>query len=91
MGLTNVDIADWSSFDNVKDWWHHMVGVNANVRKGLASVVMLVSWEIWNERNARVFRNVSSMPYVITSRIKTEARLWGLAGAKHLSSLIPRE
>ena len=33
---------------------------------------MLVSWEIWNEQNARVFRMVSSMPNVITSRIKAE-------------------
>jgi hypothetical protein len=91
MGLTGVDITDWSSFDNVNDWWHHLVGVNGNVRKGLASLVMLVSWEIWNERNARVFRKVSSMPNVITSRIKAEVRLWGLAGAKRLSSLMPRE
>ena len=74
MGLTGVDITDWSSFDNVNDWWHYMVGVNDNVRKGLASLVMLVSWEIWNERNARVFRMVSSMPNVITSRIKAEDR-----------------
>ena len=91
MGLTSVDITDWSSFDNVNDWWHQMIGVNGNVRKGLASLVMLVSWEILNERNARVFRMVSSMPNVITSRIKVEVRLWGLAGAKRLSSLMPRE
>ena len=91
MGLTGVDITNWSSFNSVNDWWHHMVGVNGNVRKGLASLVMLVSWEIWNERIARVFRMVSSMPNVITSRIKAEVRLWGLAGAKRLSSLMSRE
>ena len=90
MGLTGVDITDWSSFDNV-NWWHQMVGANGNVRKGLASLIMLVSWEIWNERSARVFRKVSSMPNVITSRIKAKVRLGGLAGAKHLSYLMPRE
>ena len=58
MGLTGGDITDFSILDNVNDWLHYIVGVNDNVRKGLASVVMLVSWEIWNEQIGRVFRNI---------------------------------
>ena len=60
-------------------------------RKVLASVMMLVSWEIWKERNARIFRNAATPTTIIVTRIKEEAHMWTLAGAKHLSSLMLRE
>jgi hypothetical protein len=53
-------------------------------RKGLASLALLTVWEIWKERNARVFRHKSSPSFVILDKIKCEARLWVLAGAKRL-------
>jgi hypothetical protein len=52
---------------------------------------MLTSCEIWNERNARVFRNVSSMPMVVEAKIEGDAALWSAAGATHLGSIMPRE
>jgi hypothetical protein len=60
-------------------------------RKGLASLVLLTVWEIWKERNARVFRHKLSPTFVILDKIKCEARLWVLAGAKRLGELIPGE
>jgi hypothetical protein len=60
-------------------------------RKSFASLLMLTTWEIWIERNARVFRNVAAMPSVVFSKIKGEASLWSSAGAKHLGSIMPRE
>lgn len=68
-----------------------MVNANGSVRKGVSSMVMLASWEIRKVRNARAFRNMESMPGVIASRIKAESTLWGLAGPKHLRSLMSRE
>jgi hypothetical protein len=38
--------------------------------KDLASLALLVSWEIWNERNERVFRDKLAPPMVILDRIK---------------------
>jgi hypothetical protein len=52
---------------------------------------MLVAWEIWNERNARTFKNKSTLPAIIFDRIKSEARTWVVAGAKHLGLLIAGE
>ena len=52
---------------------------------------MLVTWEVWKERNARVFQHVCRLPSVLVEAIKAEARLWIIAGAKHLGSLMPRE
>jgi hypothetical protein len=60
-------------------------------RKGLASLVLLTIWEIWKERNARVFRNKLLPSFVILEGIKCEARLWVLAGAKRLGDLMPGE
>jgi hypothetical protein len=39
-------------------------------KKIMASAIMLVSCELWNERNARVFHNKSSVPSIIVGKIK---------------------
>jgi hypothetical protein len=33
----------------------------------------------------------STMPTLVVSKIKEEARLWSIAGAKHLGSIMPEE
>ena len=60
-------------------------------RKAIASLAMLIAWEIWMERNTRVFRNEHSTFARVVAKIKEEANLWSLAGAKALSILMPRE
>ena len=44
-------------------------------RKAMASLTMLVSWTIWNERNARIFRNKFNPPNILFIIIKSEAKL----------------
>jgi hypothetical protein len=65
-----------------------MVFAHGGRRKVMASLLMLVTWEIWNETNVRTFKNVSTMPTMIFDRIKSEGRTWVIAGAKHLGLLI---
>jgi hypothetical protein len=60
-------------------------------RKALASLTLLIVWEIWNERNARVFRNKQFPSLIILDKIKVEARLRMIAGAKKLGSILPGE
>lgn len=57
--------------------------------KGLRSATTLVCWEIWKERNARVFNKKSTMPSVLVDKIKDEGRAWIAAGAKHFAQLVP--
>jgi hypothetical protein len=52
---------------------------------------MLVNWEIWYERNARVSRSNTSNMIMVISKIKEEVTLSSLAGAKALSNVMPRE
>lgn len=61
---------------------------NRDNRKGMASLAMLVVWEIWNEHNARVFNNKFTMTGYIFYRIREEACIWVKATAKRLSNLM---
>ena len=42
--------------------------------------VLLVSWEVWKERNARIFRNEVSTVATIAKRIHDEGSHWIEAG-----------
>jgi hypothetical protein len=76
---------------NIKDWWSEGIHKKGSPVKAMASLAMLISWEIWNERNARIFWNYFSTNDMVISRIKDEAMLWCLAGAIALCNIMPRE
>jgi hypothetical protein len=60
-------------------------------KKALASLAMLVSWEQWIERNARVFNNKFSTASMFIAKFKVEVALWSLVGTKRLSNIMTRE
>jgi hypothetical protein len=91
LGLSSVDTASWGNHATVKEWWMSFIYSSGVRQKSLVCLIMLVSWEIWNERNTRVFRKVATMPTIVVSKIRGEAALWSLAGAKNLGSIMPRE
>ena len=63
-------------------------------RAGLVKVIqllaILVAWENWKERNARIFQRHHSTAERLIAEIKEEARTWCLAGAKRLKEIISR-
>lgn len=91
LGLGTLEINGWAAVRNTKTWWTNMSKPNTANRKAMASLTMLVSWVIWNERNARVFQKKSTPPFYILKTIQEEAKLWISAGARHLSNIMPRE
>ena len=90
-GLSNIVTADWAAMQSVRHWWTEIVLTCSPNGKGMASLLMLISWELWKERNARVFRNVSAPPMILVEKIMDEAALWALAGAKGLDVILHRE
>jgi hypothetical protein len=77
---------------SVKEWWNEAVHKQGqSKKKAMASLALLVSWEVWNERNAGVFRNKASTTMMVVAKIKEHVELWSTAGAKALSNVIPRE
>ena len=90
LGVHALDPSQWTDL-SLSSWWLTMMGELILNRKAMASITLLTSWVIWNERNAHVYRNKHAPPTVLLEEIKTEARLWVIAGAKRLGELLPRE
>ena len=57
-------------------------------RSAVRSLALLVTWEIWRERNARVFKNHETSALSLLAKMKSEVTAWVAAGAKALVSLI---
>jgi hypothetical protein len=53
---------DLMAFQDVKFWWLHIVHALPGRRKVMATLVMLVSWDLWNERSARALKIRSLWP-----------------------------
>lgn len=66
----------WRHEDSVKDWWLKAVSGGGDHTKATTSLMMLVSWEIWKEHNARIFQNVSGPTSIVIAKIKEKAHLW---------------
>ncbi|OEL16910.1 hypothetical protein BAE44_0022071, partial [Dichanthelium oligosanthes] len=50
--------------------------------RAIRSRLLLVAWEIWKERNARIFQHAHAMVEALLAKIKGEAAIWCLAGAQ---------
>ncbi|WVZ65478.1 hypothetical protein U9M48_014833 [Paspalum notatum var. saurae] len=62
-------------------------GLLKTVRRGFDSLILLVTWVIWKERNERVFRRRVAMPWTVVSRILDEANSWLSAGVSDLDAV----
>ncbi|XBI52970.1 hypothetical protein VPH35_035267 [Triticum aestivum] len=77
-----------SNLRTIKQWWGSNDRMQRNFGKANNSLQMLICWEIWNERNARVFRSKASPPSRVVATIKDEAKTWFIAGARLMGNLI---
>jgi hypothetical protein len=72
----------------ILEWWQRWrrrwIGVK---RKGADTLFGLVAWELWKERNARLFRNESATSAQFLAKVKQIADLWIRAGARQLGAL----
>ena len=73
LGLHDLSLTEWQAYDTVKNWWSLTIHGRITHRKAIASLAMLIAWEIWNERNARVFWN-----HAKTNNMIVTAQIWYL-------------
>ncbi|KAI5014033.1 hypothetical protein ZWY2020_055423 [Hordeum vulgare] len=91
LGMHHINTSTWATRTSVREWWNGNLQIRLGSPKALAPLTMLISWEVWSERIARVFLNLTVPLTIIINKIKQEAFLWALAGAKHLSVVLSRE
>ena len=58
------------------------------MRKGLNCLIILVTWEIWKHRNARVFEGVLPNVKSLLHAVANEGILWYTAGASALKEML---
>lgn len=62
----------------------------AEHKKGIKTMIMMISWELWKERNACVFR--AKIPGVsdVIAAIRSNMEQWRLGGAKDIETRLGR-
>ena len=76
-----------ANFD-LQTWFCHLLLVHHQHRKGVGSLVLLVLWSLWRERNNRIFRKEELPTPRFISLLRDKIRMWIFSGAKHLDSLV---
>jgi hypothetical protein len=74
---------NWELVDNVSEWFIQMMNrLPPPLNEGLRSLILLTIWEIWCERNSRIFRKECRQVQKIVESIHDEANTWAHAGNK---------
>nr|TKW30486.1 hypothetical protein SEVIR_2G041000v2 [Setaria viridis] len=64
--LTGVD-------GDIHEWWNRLLApLNANQRRLVAAILMDTTWNIWKERNRRIFDNTTLRPDQVFELIQND-------------------
>jgi len=55
LGKEQPQLTAWELGDSVQTWWNNLDCTPSVARGGLRSIIILVCWEVWKERNTRIF------------------------------------
>ena len=76
-----------SDVSRLVGWWQDSrVVLPQNLRRGFDSLVVLVSWTLWKERNVRTFDNTSCTSAQTLAKVKEEANAWLAVGFRGLAA-----
>ncbi|CAO2206826.1 unnamed protein product [Urochloa humidicola] len=68
-------------------WWNYsLTGLPKNIKRDKASIMIYTTWNLWKERNRRIFQGCSASPQRILALIKEEMQIRSIACAANGSS-----
>jgi hypothetical protein len=74
-GIHDLEPSDWNDIHSIKDWWVAIIHQRGGTRKAMATLAMLVPWEIWKEGNVWIFCNHYTTSTMIKRRRLYDALL----------------
>lgn len=84
-----LDPSNWEPCQSVHEQWEMLANKRKVPKKGLRSLILLIAWEIWKERNQRIFEHKKTAAPNLMAKIKEEARTWIMAGTRRLGEFLP--
>lgn len=76
---------------NLLEWWEQSrSSVPRDYRRGWSSLVQLVWWTAWKERNARIFDNKFSTVMQVFHCLIEDIDTWTIAGRNKINKLLHR-
>ncbi len=85
----HVKSGNWAQPMSPQDWWTVIATHPGTPRKGICTLLLLGTWEIWKERNQRIFQPSELSTLSLCAKIKEEAKTWTLAITKRLAEINP--
>jgi predicted negative regulator of RcsB-dependent stress response len=77
-----------SGRETVLHYWSAIAKALTSSPKSLLSAIALITWEIWKERNARVFNNKAYLVTTLMEKIKDEGKDWIMTGANCQAEIV---
>ena len=79
----------WASSCDILQWFDNILPASSTPRaRGNKSLIILIIWSLWNERNSRVFQRGCKTIQQVSAEILDTTKLWITAGSKHLALLV---
>ncbi|XP_071679364.1 uncharacterized protein [Lolium perenne] len=76
--------------DTLIPWWSQAKQATPKaMRRGRASMSLLIPWMVWKQRNDCVFNVAAPSINDVTAKIQDEPNLWARAGALGLRAILP--
>lgn len=67
-----LHLTTWSPRRSIESWWTAMSSIQRVSKRGLLSLIILVTWEVLKERNNRIFEQTKTTNYRVLQNIKDE-------------------
>lgn len=70
LGFDGLPPPLWTPSPSILEWWSKVAEMRGSPEKATATTLILITREIWNERNVRIFHNKATASLDLLTKIK---------------------